>query len=99
MCYSEAIKQRAGATRQRPPARHQEETLMPDKPSSCQHCFCRSKTVADDAMATTKSRVFYCCWCGAEKGHDALQERANEIAKGDRAQDVNEGCSDEDCPG
>lgn len=32
MYYSEAIKQRAGATRQRPPARHQEEPLMQEHP-------------------------------------------------------------------
>lgn len=59
---------------------------------ACQHCFCRSKTVTDDAMATVKRRVFYCCWCDEEKGHDALQERADEIAAADRAEDANRHC-------
>jgi hypothetical protein len=43
---------------------------MHEQPS-CNHCFCRSKTVADDAMATIKRRVFYCCWCGEERGEDS----------------------------
>jgi hypothetical protein len=35
-----------------------------------------------------------------EYGRDELQERADEIAKGDRAQDINEGRDDDDgCPG
>lgn len=55
----------------------------------CDHCFCRSKTVTAD---------------GEDKGRDELQERANEIAKSDRADDVNRGYSDEpgflsSCPG
>jgi len=33
----------------------------------CKHCFCRSKTVAVDPMATVKKQVHYCCWCGEEK--------------------------------
>jgi hypothetical protein len=35
--------------------------------AACEHCFCRTKTVAIDALAVNKKRVRYCCWCGEEK--------------------------------
>lgn len=41
---------------------------MPNKSTtSCTHCFCRSKTVAVDALAVKTKRVRFCCWCGEEK--------------------------------